>query len=246
MIARIQYQGKIYYSFVFAHFEVFYRNQYVVYDPVDNKFDIVALFSDNGYGHRQIGLIDERESGFIGQCDFPLKMGMVEHLVGYPWLVKEPEYIKNIEEGKELPEEFVKRAIEMNATIDPDKWNEVVSEDDVENMINHTGAFHDQYWVEIKGISDEIDPWKDAKVQIRFTSQGPFDVLVEFEGGIHLKTGFYSSNRIYTSTVVIGKEHIYWVNDAEDGLKEEEVKDYNYIQGKKLRWKFILKEEDDW
>ena len=49
----------------------------------------------------------------------------------------------------------------------------------------------------------------------------PFDVLVEFEGSIYLKTGFYSSNRIYTSTVVIGKEHIYWVNDAEDGLKED-------------------------
>ena len=57
----------------------------------------------------------------------------------------------------------------MNASIDPDKWNEVTNEEDVENMINHTGAFHDQYWVEIKGVSDEIDPWKDAKVQIRFT-----------------------------------------------------------------------------
>ena len=171
---------------------------------------------------------------------------MVEHLVGYPWLVKEPQYIKNIEEGIPLPEELVKRAIEMNASIDPDKWNEVTNEEDVENMINHTGAFHDQYWVEIKGISDDVDPWKDSKLQIRFTSQGPFDVLVEFEGGIYLKTGFYSSNRIYTSTVVIGKEHIYWVNDAEDGLKEDEVNRYNYIRGKKLRWKFILKEENDW
>ena len=91
-----------------------------------------------------------------------------------------------------------------------------------------------------------VDPWKDAKLQIRFTSQGPFDVLVEFEGGIYLNIGFYSSNRIYTSTVVIGKEHVYWVNDAEDGLKESEVKDYKYIQAKKLRWKFIVKEENDW
>ena len=44
------------------------------------------------------------------------------------------EFIKDIEEGKELPEEFVKRAIEMNATIDPDKWNEVTNEEDVENI----------------------------------------------------------------------------------------------------------------
>lgn len=246
MIARIQYQGKTYYSYVFAHFEVFYRNHYVVYDPIDNKFDMVPIFGDNGYGHRQVGLIDERESGFIPQCDLTLQMGIAEHLVGYPWIIKDPDYLRNIELGKEVPEEFVKKAIEMNSTINPDKWNEVVTEDDVENMMNHTGGFHDQYWVEIKGVADEIDPWKSAKVQIRFTSQGPFDVLVEFEDGLYLNIGFYSSNRIYTSTVVIGKEHVYWVNDAEDGLKESEVKDYKYIQAKKLRWKFILKEENDW
>ena len=29
-------------------------------------------------------------------------------------------------------------------------------------------------------------------------------------------------------------------------LKESEVKDYRFIQAKKLRWKFILKEENDW
>ena len=28
--------------------------------------------------------------------------------------------------------------------------------------------------------------------------------------------------------------------------KESEVKNYKYIQAKKLRWKFILKEENDW
>lgn len=246
MIAKVQYQGKVYYSLVFAHFEVFYRNHYVVYDPIDNKFDIISTFGDNGYGHRQIGLIDERESGFIGLCDMPLKMGIAEDINGYPWLVREPEYLKNIEEGKEVPEGLIRRAKEMNATINPDKWNEVVNEDDVENMMNQTGGFHDQYWVEIKGVADEIDPFVDAKLQIRFTSQGPFDVLVEFEGGIHLDIGFYSSNRIFTSTIVIGKECIYWVNDAEDGLLEKDIKSYSYISSKKLRWKFIDKEENDW
>ena len=246
MIAKVQYQGKVYYSLVFARFEVFYRNHYVVYDPIDDKFDIIALFSDNGYGHRQIGFIDERESGFIGLCDMTLKMGIAEDINGYPWIVREPEYLRNIEEGKTLPEEVVRRAKEMNALINPDKWNEVLTEVDVENMMNHTGGFHDQYWVEIKGVADEIDPNVDAKLQIRFTSQGPFDVLVEFEGGIHLDIGFYSSNRIFTSTIVIGKECIYWVNDAEDGLLEKDIKSYSYISAKKLRWKFIDKEENDW
>ena len=246
MIAKVQYLGKVYYSLVFAHFEVFYRDQYVVYDPIDNKFDIISTFGDNGYGHRQIGLIDERESGFIGLCDMTLKMGIAENINGYPWLVREPQYLRDIEEGKPLPEEVVRIAKEMNSTLNPDKWNEVVTEDDVENMMNHTGGFHDQYWVEIKGIADEVDPNVDAKLQIRFTSQGPFDVLVEFEGSIHMNIGFYSSNRIYTSTVVLGEKSIYWVNDAEDGLLEKKVEDYRYIQSKKLRWKFIDKLENDW
>ena len=96
MIARIQYQGKTYYSFVFAHFEVFYRNQYVVYDPIDNKFDIVAILGDNGYGQRQVGLINERESGFIGQCDFPIKnlcLFASEKSFGKEVIYKDKKYI---------------------------------------------------------------------------------------------------------------------------------------------------------
>lgn len=246
MIARIQYQGKAYYSFVFAHFQVDYMNYYVVYDTVHNKFDMVALFSKKYDGHRQVGLINENESGFIGQCDLVLKMGIAERLVGYPWILKDPEYLRNVELGKDLPEEFVEKAKKMNASIDKDKWNEVTNEEEVENMINHTGAFHDQYLVEMKAISDDADCFAPAKLQIRFTSQGPFDVLVEFEDGLYIELGFYSSHIIFTSTVVIGEKYIYWVYDAEDGLLEEEVKKYQHIQCKKLRWKFILKKEDDW
>lgn len=243
MIGRIQYLGNTYYSYVFAHFEVFYRNQYVVYNPIDNKFEIVQIFGDNGYGHRQIGLINEHENGFISHEDITLNMGVANHVRGYAWMI---EQIKNIEEGKDLPEELVSKVKEMNASIDPDKWNEVTTEDDVEDMMNHTGGFHDQYWVEIKGVSDDVDPEVNSKLQIRFTSQGPFDVLVEFEGSIYMNIGFYSCNRIFVSTVVIGKKCIYWVNDAEDGITEEEVKDYRYIAAKKLRWKFVVKQENDW
>ena len=124
--------------------------------------------------------------------------------------------------------------------------NEVTNDEEAMDMMEHTGGFHDQYWVEMRAISDDVDCFTPAKLQIRFTSQGPFDVLVEFEDGLYINIGFYSANRIFTSTVVVGEKFIYWVNDAEDGLSEKEVKNYRFIQCKKLRWKFILKEENDW
>lgn len=246
MIAKVQYKGKIYYSYVFAHFMNCYRNYYVVYDSIGNNFEIISLFEDDNYGHRQIGLIDENEEYFIDQNDIELTFGKANALRGYPWLINEVEHLKNIDLKAKIPSSITNKAKEMNSTINPDKWNEVLNYKDVKNMTKHTGNFHDNYLVELKANANYIDFTIPAKLQIRFTSQGPFDILVEFEDGIYIKSGFFSCNRIYTSTIVIGKEYIYWVYDAEEGLLEDEIDKYQYIQAKKLRWKFINKNENDW
>lgn len=45
MYVRVEYKGRTYYSYVFAYFDFDYMPQYVVYNQIDNKFDIVAYFS---------------------------------------------------------------------------------------------------------------------------------------------------------------------------------------------------------
>ena len=51
MYARIEYKGKAYYSYVFAYFKHDYMPHYVVYDQVEEKFDIVAYFSKSCDGN---------------------------------------------------------------------------------------------------------------------------------------------------------------------------------------------------
>ena len=245
MYVRIKYQNKIYYSYVFAHFECDYMPQYVVYDPVDDKFDIVAYFSKKCDGHRQVGFMNENENDFVYKKELKLNMGLVNKCAGYSWLIENVDLIKDIEEGKPISEEYVRIAKEMNSTIDPDAWNEVVTEEDAEDMMNHVGGFHDWYLVGMECKSDPYDCFVDSKLQLRFTSQAAFDVLLEFEGGIYVKYGFYSSNEIYLSSIVFNKEHKYWV-DGEEELNFEDIEQYQYIQGNKLRWKFILKEKENW
>lgn len=245
MYARVEYKNKEYYSYVFACFDYEYMPQYIVYDPIDKKFDIVALFSKKSYGNRQIGLMNESEKGFIKKQKIEINMGTVYKCVGYDWIINNVELIKDIELGNQIDNKYVKIAEEMNATIDPDGWNEVNTLEDAEEFMYHVGGFHDTYLVGMEAIADDIDFQVKAKLRLRFNSQGPFNILMEFEDGIHVNYSFYSANRIYLSSIVFDGEKKYWVDGDED-ISVNDIKKYHYVQGINLRWKFIVKDNDKW
>ena len=111
--------------------------------------------------------------------------------------------------------------------------------------LNHVGGFHDWYLIRITSISDYIDPNVDVKVQLKFTSQAAFDCLLEFEGSTYIKYCLGSCNRIYLSSIVMDDKYKYCV-DGEEELDINDIAHYSYFRGKKMRWKFVLKEENDW
>ena len=243
MYVRVEYKGKSYYSYVFAYFKYDYMDQYVVFDSIDNKFDIVSYFSLKSNGHRQIGFMNENEDNFVYVKELNLNMGLVEKCAGYPWIIENVNLIKDIEEGNPIDIEYINIAKNMNLTINPDAWNEVETKEDAEDMMNHVGGFHDWYLVGIEAKSDPYDCDFISKVQLKFTSQAAFDVLVEFDGA-YIKYNFCSANRIYLSTVIVD-EYVYWI-DGEENVDLKYIEDYQYIQGNKLRWKFILKDKHSW
>ena len=61
MYVRVHYLNKIYYSYVFMHFEVDYMPHVVVYDSIDNKFEVVSVLSKSIDGVRQVGYMNEKE-----------------------------------------------------------------------------------------------------------------------------------------------------------------------------------------
>lgn len=245
MYVRVLYQNKEYYSYVFGYFQLDYMDHYIVYDPIDNKFDIVAYFSKSSNGHRQIGFMNENEDDFIKLNELKLNLGTVYKCSGYPWLINNPSLINDINDGKTIDLEYVKLAKDMNSTINPDSWNEIITKEDADDMMYHVGGFHDWYLVAIEGNNDPYDCEIDSKLTLRFTSQAAFDVLLEFEQGIYIKYSFESNNRIYLSSIVLDDNHKYWVDGDED-LSISDLDNYEYIQGNKMRWKFILNPNKEW
>lgn len=243
MYVRIECQNNKYYSYVFAYFKYDYMPMYVVYNPIDEKFDIVANFSKKSDGHRQVGIMNFNEKDFVKKEELELNMGKVYNCFGYEWMINNPDLIRDIEENKPVKNEYVKLAKEMNSTINPKAWNEVNTEEEAEEMMNSVGGFHDWYLVSIEASTNPYDCDTESKTKLRFTSQTAFDTLLEFKDA-YIKYYFEWANRIYSSRVIIDGENKYWVDDEEADISD--IENYNYIQGSKLRWKFVLKEENDW
>lgn len=244
MYARIEYKNKVYYSYVFAYFKYDYMPHYVVYDPLDDKFDIVAYFSAKCDGHRQVGLMNEHEGGFVKKSKLDINMGEISGCVGYPWLIEDVNVLKAIEQSSPVDEKYITLAKEMNASIDPDKWNEITNEEEAEDMMNHTGGLHDWYLISITANSNPYSCEEMAKVQLKFNSQAAFDVILEFEECIGIDYAFETYNRIYSSSIIFKDDYIYWVDNDEVDL--DDIHKYNNISAKKLRWKFVVKENNDW
>jgi len=216
--------------------------QYVVYDTVDQKFDVVAYLSKKCDGHRQVGFLNEKEDDFVKKHELNLDMGRVTNCAGYPWLINDVNLLNDMANGKSVDTKYAKLAQEMNATIDPDAWNEVETKEDAENMMYHVGGFHDWYFIGLQAIANQYDCEIPATVQLKFSSQAAFDTLVEFEHP-YIKYAFAPINRVYLSSVVIDGDLKYWV-EGDENIKPQDVKKFGFVCGKKMRWKFVVKEEE--
>lgn len=242
MYVRVEYNNKKYYSYVFGRFELNYMNYYIVYDSIENRFETIALFSKKVDGHRQIGIMNELKDEFIYKDELILDNDSLKKCFGYPWLINNQNLLKDIINGKTINEKYLSFAKSKNITLDPDIWNEISSEKTVNDLMNQVGDFHDWYLINANLISNPYDYDQVSKLQLKFSSEAAFNLLLEFEKP-YIKYNFSGSNRINLSSIVIDK-YIYWIKGDTNNLKE--LDKYDYFRGNKLKWKFVLKEENDW
>ena len=240
MYVRIKLEDKVYYSYVFLEFNYDYMPHVVVYDPYLDNFAIVSNLSMKSYGVRQVGYMNENEKDFIYKQTLTINKGEIHKCKGYPWLINNVDLINEIVKGNKIDEEYVKLAKEMNATIDPDAWNNVETEEDASEFMYQVGAFHDTYLIGMEAEASYLYCDEPAKFRLKFHSPGAFDILVEFIDAINVNYHLTSCNRIYLSSIVFKDDLIYWVDGDED-LGPNDINGYNYIYGKKLRWKYIIK-----
>lgn len=247
MIAKIVLDDREYFSYVYFLCIHDYRTKAIVFDSKENKFEFIDAFKNKYTSERVIYLFDFSEEGLEKKKKIKLTSYEVNDCIGYTWLINNIDLIEDIEQGKEVSEEYLKIARELNNTIDVYRWHDINNEMDAEELLDIAGAFHDSYIRDVKGIFGRpYEPEVETKFQVAFELYGNhFDILLEFIGGADIKYALSPYlNYIYLSSIIFHNDLIYWV-DGGDDLRVIDIPDNPYICAKKLRWKIIDKKEDE-
>lgn len=243
MIVKVKLSDREYFSNVFFVCTYNYKEKFIVFDDVENKFKFIDTFESNESNEcyrRLVYTYDYNEYNFVKKSEYELSSFVVEKCKGYEWIY---DNLKNIEKGQQIDEKYINFAKEINSKIDIYRWHEINNEEDIEELLDISGGFHDSYIRDFKGIFGRpFEPEFITKFQLAFEIYGcHYDIMLEFEGGVDIKYGLSSNlNFIYSSTIMFCDGLIYWV-DGGDDLSPIDIKDNPYISSKILRWKIIDK-----
>ena len=247
MIAKIKYGNNNYFSYIYFLCKYEYKTKVITFNPNDNKFELLEPFTNKYNNEKILYLYDYCEDGLIHKDSIKLSSYEVSDCMGYDWLINNEDLIRDIELNKEVKEEYLEIAKNLNNTINVYDWHEVKTKEDAEELLDMTGAFHDSYIRDLKGIFGRpFEPEFETKLQISFELYGTdYDILLEFVGGADIKYGLSSNlNYIYLASIILHNNLIYWV-DGSDELLPIDIKDHPYICASRLRWKLIDKQKHE-
>lgn len=225
MIARvISKDGREYCSHVFAANMDGFDSTVVVFDAAARKFAQVNMYDISPSLVRKVFIIDGDCSDFVDK---------EKGVMGYGWLVDNAELLRAIEKGKPVADEYVNKAVELNASIERREWTEVRTDRDVENLFNAAWGFHD---AEIESVTVDGD-----KLTVVFG--GCWNSMVEliFEGDIEYRyeRGAEYYYEIFSAAVLFSGGYVYWVDD--DITDVADIDDeLTYFRGRSLKWKQTL------
>lgn len=243
MIAKIKLDDREYFSYIFFICKWEYRTKVIVFNDKENRFEFIQAFKSKYSSERVVYLFDFKDEGMVENSKIQLESSILEECLGFPWLINDTHLINDIEQGKEVDEKYLEIARKLNSTIDVYRWHEVITQTDIDELMDISGAFHDSYIRDFKGVFGRpYEPEFETKLQLSFEMYGnSFDIMLEFEGGVSIDYHLNSNlNDIYLSTILFHENRIYWI-DGNDELSPIDIKDYQHISASKLRWKIIDK-----
>ena len=219
------------------------KSKMITFNSKKDRFEFVEAYTSKYSMERQIFLFDCKEDGLIKSKDIQLNFYKVTNCVGFEWLIENENLIKDIENGKQVDEKYLKIARLLNSSIDVYAWHEIENDNDIEELMDICGCFHDSYIRDFQGFFGRpYEPEFQTRIQLAFELYGNhFDITLEFYEGVSIHYNFCSNlNGIYLSTIMFHDGCIYWV-DGGDDLRPIDIKDNPYIMSKKLRWKITDK-----
>jgi hypothetical protein len=138
-------------------------------------------------------------------------------------------------------------------------WKEIKSTEDIKNLWDSFGYFHDaclkelhlwtDYFVDGNSLGMHINSGLDCRVRILFHRQweNPSAIELQFEQVTRINLRPSQENYadiIYDSAMVIDDGTIYWADDACWSLDQDETEKnkYTWISAKTLKWR----DASDW
>lgn len=243
MIVKVNFDGKSYFSHVFLKGVTQHRDRFVVFNDKLEKFELVCITKELDLSKRCIYTFDYTYEGFIKKDLIELESTVLTKCIGYPWLINNVDLIKAIDEGKEVPNEYIEFAKKIHENMNPYRWHNVNTKKDLEELEYMTGCFHDCYLIGYKGtFNNPANLNRNMNLQLDFDMyQNAYDIRIEFRKDVQVNMDLSTlSDRIFASSFLLHDGRIYWMEGGED-LRPIDIKDFSYISSRNLRWKIIRK-----
>ena len=239
MIAKIVEKDKReYYSIVFAICYNGWDTAVIVFDNDKNKFSFVTMYRYTKGLTRSVFIIDGNEEDFVKNRVININLfKKIKNINGYDWLVDEAKVFADIVKGKEINEEYKKKAIQLNESIVLKEWTLVKNEQDIENLMSVAWGFHDGI-IEKVIFNSEID-----NLEVIFSGCWGSKITLSFQADPAVKVSFDKQfmQEIMSSSIFFENSFVYWVDDDAIGSVQqlEENKDIQYFRARALSWKQV-------
>ncbi len=243
MIIKVNFGDKPYFSHVFLKGVTQYRERYVVFNNELEKFELVCATKELDLSERCIYTFDYTCEGFIEKDLIELDSTVLTKCIGYPWLINNVDLIKVIEQGKEVPKEYIDFAKKIHQNMNPYRWHKVETPKDLAELEYISGCFHDCYLKSYKGVfSNPTKLNRNMNLQLDFDMyQNAYDIQIEFRKDVQVNMEMsVLADRIFATSFLFHDDRFYFLEGGED-LRPIDINDFPYISSCELRWKITKK-----
>lgn len=242
MIAIINGTDYYFYSYVFALLKNEARVLAVIFDATSDKFELTDVYESKYSLNRKVSIVDYDTDGLIEKSEITLASFTATECCGYDWLLNNTDLLIAIEQNAPVDKKYIRMARTLNSTIDLDKWHEIKNTDDIDELQNMAGGFHDSYLADVDYIRADYESQSNAKIRVTFELYNNYDLILEFEGDISIHYEFCNgANYIYLASVILGKNRCYWVEGNDDYRICDINEKSDYFAAKTLKWKIVPK-----
>ena len=245
MLAKIVSDNREYYSYVFAKFNPGWFESVIVFDNENSRFELINVYRTTPSLKRKVFIIDTDTTDMVEKKEIkPSIITTYKDCFGYAWILENSNLIKQIKDGKQVEEQYIKIAEEQNKSIDTSEWKYVKNQKDADNLLSAVWGFHD---ATIKSISYQMkDNYNDpSSIQVLFTGCWECDVILEFKKDVLIHFNFNDNNMpdIMDSNILFHDGFIYWIDDCIESV-DDITEDFIYFRARSLAWKMITTETE--